>query len=274
LSSWKILSCAALCLLQDRLPYEATWNAGRVLSQVDLACILKTWRIKGVLVCPWRGKLRPCLWVENAYPCGILEVVRQPLRSHMAGFPPLPLRRTSSSHNEDRLQFAEARVFTFVPPLVQDLEIPIAAPRGPLLQFNYVSELDAAGWRTGLLDLLVRPLPEGAGAWGGYVPRTGFVVQQSEVLAAHLQAVRAGRVAFEPAGRLVPVPYRFEPRTGHFIQMVSPVRRGCVSIGHPDLRAIERGALSPHGAYLFVHFGLFEECRRCLEPRLVGPRSP
>ncbi len=274
MSSWRVLSLAALCLLQDRLPYEGSLTTSGALARIDVGCILRTWRIKGVLVCPWRGHWRPCLWVENAYPCGILEVVRQPFKSHLVEGPSAPLRRVTSGHNEGNLQFAETRVFTFVPPLAQDLEIPIAAPRGPFFQVNYFSELDAPGWRTGLLDLLLRPDPSCAGAWGCYSPRTGFVTQQSEVIAAHLQALRAGRVAASPFGRVVLTPYSFEPRTGHYLQMLSPSPRACVSIGSPDLLRIEAGAGSRYGAYLFIQFGLFEECKRCLEPRLLGPRSP
>lgn len=270
---WNILSLAAMALPQERLPYEGTVPPPALLGRIDVGCILKTWKIKGVLVCPWRGGVTPCLWVENAYPCGVLEVVRQPFRTHLASVP-LPAGKLTSGHNEGGLQFAESRVFTFVPPLAQHLEIPLAAPRGPFFQVNYVSELDAPGWRTGLLDLLMQPPVECAGAWGGYSPRTGFVTQPSEVIAAHLQALRGGRVASSPFGRVVLSPYPFEPRTGHFIQRIAPPGPGCVSIGNPDLRSLEAGALSPHGAYLFLHYGLFEECRRCLEPRLVGPRRP
>lgn len=274
MSLWRILSAVVLLALQDRLPYERSLSAAGLLAQVDVGCILRTWKIKGVLVCPWKGRLKPCLWVENAYPCGILEVVRQPGKSHLLEMPPFPLPRTTSGHNEAGLQFAEARVFTFVPPFVQDLEIPIAAPRGPFLRLNYLSELDAAGWRAGLLEKLFVPGAECVGAWGCLYPRTGFVSQPSEPIAAHLQAVRAGRVAFRPHGRLALGPYPFEPRTGHYLQMVSPIRKSCVTIGSADLRGLEAGALSKHGAYLFVQFGLFEECRRCLPPRLLAPRPP
>lgn len=272
MSLWKILSVAALCLLQERLPYEGTIPAVTVIPRLDLTCVLRTWRIKGVLYCPWRGHTKACLWVENAYPCGLLEVVRQPFRSHLPEFPPIPMRRTTSGHNQNSLQFAEARVFTFVPPLIQMLEIPIAAPRAQFM-INYVSELDSFGWRTGLLDLLFSFNRDCAGKWGCYYPRRGFVEQQSEVLAAHLQALRGGRVASMPFGR-VAIPYSYEPRTGHYLQMVSPVIRSCVSIGHPDLQSLESGTSSPYGAYLFVQWGLFDECKRCLDPRYLPPRAP
>lgn len=273
MSSWKILSFAALCLLQERLPYQGTTPAVAVISKLDLTAVLRTWRIKGVLWCPWMGHSKPCLWVENAYPCGLLEVVRQQFRSHLPELPPIPMKSTTSGHNQNNLQFAEARVFTFVPPIVQQLEIPIAAPRAQFM-INYVSELDAFGWRTGLLDSLFSANRECAGNWGCYYPRRGFVEQPSEVLAAHLQALRGGRVASLPFGRVVIMPYSFEPRTGHYLQMISPVVRPAVSIGYPDLKELEEGNGSPYGAYLFVHWGLFDECRNCTKPRLLPPRPP
>jgi hypothetical protein len=273
LSYWKILSFAALCLLQDRLPYQGTIPAPAVIPRLDVTCVLRTWRIKGVLYCPWTGHSKPCLWVENAYPCGLLEVVRQPFRSHLPEFPPIPMKKTTSSHGEHNVQYAETRVFTFVPPLVQQLEIPIAAPRSQYM-INYVSELDGFGWRTGLLDSLFSFNKECAGNWGCYYPRRGFVEQPSEVIAAHLQALRGGRVASQPFGRVVLMPYDFEPRTGHYLQMVSPVVRSCVAIGHNDLQSLETKSLSPFGAYLFVQWGLFDECKRCLKTRLLPPRPP
>jgi hypothetical protein len=187
--------------------------------------------------------------------------------------PQLPMRPTTSGHSENGLQFAETRVFTFVPPITQQLEIPIAAPN-PRFMINYVSELDSLGWRTGLLDLLFSYNKDCAGNWGCYYPRRGFVDQPSEVIAAHLQALRAGRVASMPTGRVVLFPYEFEPRTGHYLQMISPVIRPAVSIGRPDLNSLEARALSPFGAYLFVQWGLFEECNHCLNPRYLPARPP
>ncbi len=271
--SWsKGLSVLALCLIQD-LPYVGSLPPPAILTRLDFSCALRTWKIKGVLWCPWQGNLKPCLWVENAYPCGLLEVVRQPLKSHVVGLP-FSVGLTTSGHNEGQVQFAEARVFTFVPPVTQQLEIPIAAPSTPKFMVNYVSELDAFGWRTGLTDLLFTKSGDCAGKWGCFSPRRGFVEQSSEVIAAHLQALRGGRVASMPFGRVVLFPYEYEPRLGHFLQMVSPTVRSCVSIGYPDLSSLEAGGLSPYGAYLFVHWAMFDECRRCLPPRLLPPRPP
>src|SRR5262245_42562845 len=272
LSSWKILSVAAFCLLQDRLPYEGSIPPVAVIPRLDVTAVLRTWRIKGALWCPWRGHTKPCLWVENAYPCGLLEVVRQPFKSHLFEMP-FPMKLTTSGHIQHNLLFAESCVFTFVPPLLQYLEIPIAAPRSKFM-INYLSELDAVGWRTGLLDSLFTFNRECAGNWGCYYPRRGFVEQPSEVIAAHLQALRGGRVASLPFGRVVLMPYDFEPRTGHYIQMISPVIRPAVSIGYPDLQALEAGNLSKYGAYLFVQWGLFDECRNCMDPRYLPSRAP
>ena len=271
MSSWKILSLIALCGLQDRVPYEGTVNPAAALARLDVTCLIRTWRVKGVLWCPYKGDYKPCLWVENAYPCGLLEVVRQPMKSHVLSFP--SLRRGSAGHKENELQYGEARVFTFVPPFGGDTDIPIAAPRQNFM-INYISELDGPGWRTGLLDTLFSRGCEPVGRWGCANPRAGFVQQPSEPLAAHLQAIRAGKVAAFPWGRVVIQPYPYDPRVGHYLQMLSPAPRACVSIGHPDLASLERGAGSPFGAYLFAHWGIFDVCKRCLPLRYLPPRPP
>lgn len=289
---WKssVLGVLVLSMMQERLPFEGSVPLKAVTAQVDVSAILRTWRIKGVLACVSGGRPRKCLWVENAYPCGIFEVVHQPFRSHlpevaplMAALRKLPLALSSSAGSDKgqtNLQFADVRVYTYVPPRIEETDLPIAQPRGVPFTVNYVSELDAVAWRTGLVDRLTRPGPltcdvapdrrHCAGRWGPYNPREGFLVHQSEPKAAHLQAVRGGRVAHDPPGRFVMVPYEFEPRTGHLIQLIRPAWRRAIRIG--EAGPIDEGAGSIHGAYLFVHLGIFEECRRCLPPRLVGPR--
>jgi hypothetical protein len=279
----------SLCA-QERLPYEATVPMAKVAGQVDVSAILRTWRIKGVMVCSHRGRPRVCLWVENAFPCGVLEVVHQPFRSHvpeaaglMAALRALKLPLTSVAgpdRGQTNLQFAEARVFTWVPPISEEIEIPIAWPKGVDFRLNYVTEIDAFAWRTGLIDRLIHPPAPAcdvapapklcAGRWGAYAPREGYLIHSSEPKAAFLQAVRAGRAASDPAGRFVLSPYPFEPRTGHLLQLIKPVRRRAVRIGQDG--PIDEGAGSLHGAYLFIHLGIFEECRRCLPARLVEER--
>jgi hypothetical protein len=258
----------------------------RLAADTDLSLILKTWRVKGVLTCPF-----PCLWVENAFPVGFLEVVRMPYRSGIREFDAAmsPLRKlapkTTSSHTDasdgsgSTLQFADARVFEFVHPL--DGKV-IARPERTTAGIRYISELDRVAWRSPLPDLLMhpgrsvhlcdldpRPKRTCAGSWGNYYPRHGFVTRGSEPIAAFLQGLRAGRAAFDPRARVVVKRYPFEPRTGHWIQMLAPVVRRPVRIGDPDLSSMERGALARDGRYVFAHFGIFERCYKCLPGRLV-----
>jgi hypothetical protein len=269
---------AGLVFPQQDVPEPAS----TIVARADLSAIFRSWRIKGVLSCPHKGRTRHCLWVENAFPCGIIEVVRRPGASLIAEAQGATRGlRSTGSHAGGGLQFADARVHTLVPfpPL---FEIPIAKPWPQGFRVNYLSELDPIGWRIDWWDRLVRPFPIAAdceskpvqpgcaGKWGAFYPRTGYALQPSEPRAAFLQAVRAGRVASDPAGRVVASPYAFEPRVGHFLQLVRPAIRPAVRIGYAD--DLETGLGSITGSYVFVHFGIFEECHRCLAPRLVGPR--
>jgi hypothetical protein len=255
-----------------------------VAGGLDLSVILKTWRVKGVMFCP-----KPCLWVENAYPSGIFEVTRQPFRSSLLGGNLFGIGGVASSSHTDSsdgsgstLQFADSRVFSFIPPI--DLDLVIAKPKGPLFDLNYVSELDAFAYRTGFVDRLrfakeaatlcdLNPShPACAGRWGNFYPRIGWLTRDSEVMASYLTALRAGRATNDPWGRIVLKPYPFEPRVGHYIQMTSPVRRSAVPIGYPDTASLEQGAGSRDGHYLFVHYPIFEACGKCLPARLVEAR--
>lgn len=277
---WKASSALLLGLL---LPQDIPEPAATLVRRADVSAIFRTWRIKGVLACPHKGRHYKCLWVENAFPCGIFEVVQQPgatvvaeAQSAVRGI------RTTAGHGESNLRFAETRVHTVVPFPPDFLGFPIAKPWPVGFHVNYISELDPVGWRVEWWDLILRGAllgfqcevnprhPGCAGSWGPIYPRTGFVLHPSEPKAAFLQAVRAGRVASDPAGRVVLRLYPFEPRTGHYIQMVRPVTRLAVPIGLPG--PIDEGGGSRTGTYVFLHLGVFEECRRCLPPRLVGPR--
>lgn len=270
-------------LLGLMLPQEPPEPAGTLVSRTDLSAIVRTWRIKGVLACHRKGRLRKCLWVENAFPCGIIEVVQNPGASLVAEAQSLARGiRTTCGHGGGGLRFAEARVHTLVPFPPDFIGLPFAKPWPSGFHVNYLSELDPIGWRVDWWDRILRgsrvawgcefnPIQPGcAGTWGAYYPRTGFVLHPSEPKAAFLQAVRAARVASDPAGRVVLSPYRFEPRTGHYLQLVRPALRPAVPIGVSG--PIDEGAGSPSGSYVFLHLGIFEECNRCLEPRLVGPR--
>jgi hypothetical protein len=304
-------SAASPCVPQEKsatLPYEGTESVLGALLEIDVGLILSTWKIKGVMVCAKDGRPHACLLIENAYPCGLIEVVRQPARSHLAEaslvkflepIASVPLYGKSSSHTVEsdqgsHLQFAEAHVYTFVPPFPElpgVAGLPIVHPLGPLFQVNYLSELDGFSWRTAFADSLLDPeaaakklaLPscesvprvnDCAWKWGSWSPRIGFVNHPSEVMAAYVQALRAGRAASRPLGRVVLFPYPFEPRTGHFVAMLRPVRKPAVSIGRPGTRILETGALSKHSAYFFMHYAIFEECKGCLRVRVAAPRVP
>jgi hypothetical protein len=278
---------AGLWLLTQALAQDRPASIAATLADVDWSVILRSFRIKGVLFCP-----DPCVYVENAFPVGIFEVTRREFHTNLAELQPLlkPFKQKPSSHSDSQdrsdstLQFAEAHVFEFVPPI--DLGF-LAKPSGAPLALNYLSEVDRWAWRNPAFDWLVYPMFVGilcdggmgplracAGPWGNYYPRHGFVTRDSEVMAAYLQALRAGRAASGPGLRIVPKSYPFEPRTGHYIQMVSPVRRAAVTIGNRNIAAIEAGAGAKDGTYRFVHFGVFEACRGCVSTRLVGDRAP
>lgn len=274
---------AAALLAGLLFPQDIPEPASTLAARADLGSILRTWRLKGVLSCPHKGRTRHCLWVENAFPCGIFEVAQRPGASLVVEAQSLARGlRSTGGHGEGGLRFADARVHTLVPFPPDLLGLPIAKPWPQGFRVNYLSELDPVGWRIDWWDRLLRPtrLALGcefqpaqagcAGVWGPYYPRTGYVLHQSEPMAAFLQAVRAGRVASDPAGRGVLSRYAFEPRTGHYLQLVRPVLRPAIPIGAPG--PIDAGAVSRTGSYVFLHFGIFEECRRCLPPRLVGPR--
>ncbi len=278
---WKAISALALGLLwpQDPVAPATAWQ-----MQTDVSSVLRTWRIKGTLVCPHKGRKYPCLWVENAFPCGLIELVRRSRASQVleaAGWTKaLP---EAGGHGEAGLRYLEARVLGAVPQLLSESEFPIARPRAQGTQVHYLSELDRTGWRKPAWDRLLKapfvprklcernPAQPGcAGIWGSLYPRTGFVEHPSEGMAAALLAMRAGRVASDPPGRVTLAPYPYEPRVGHHLQMIRPQWRPGTAMGYPVAPDLFAGSAT--GSYLFVHLGIFEECRRCLSPRLVGPR--
>lgn len=299
------LLLALIAPRQDsKLPYQATENTASMILSIDVTCILRSWRILGVLVCPSpSGGVNTCLITENAYPVGIVEAVRQPYRSHLQEasaffslFEGIPRFGLTASHTNGagdgtKLQFSEAHAFEFVPDLQVATALQLAKPNGNFFNISYVSEIDGYFWRTGIAETLLHPeqalkralLPacsvaptpaDCAGTWGPWFPRIGFAVHPSEVMGSYLTALRGGRVASSPLGRIVLSRYPYEPRSGHYVQMVRPSRRACVSIGSPLVRQIEAKALSMHGAYLFLHFGIFRHCQGCVPVHLVEPRPP
>ena len=285
-----------------RLPYEGTQTLAGTVPQVDITCILKSWRILGVVVCVLGVTPYTCLYVENAYPSGLIEVERQPLRSHygeladfLKSFESLRFYGVTSNHTTvagdgTSGQYSEAKVYTFIPDVgLGNSDIPLAVPNGQTFQVNYLSELDGFAWRSPLVDFLTNPesilsrskscdrmpdLQGCAGTWGSYSPRIGFVNNPSQVMGAYVQALRAGRAASSPWGRVTLGTYGTEPRTGHYIQMLAPSYRTCVSIGTPFVKTVETGAGSQYGAYLFMHYGVFRVCKRCIPVYLTEPSVP
>lgn len=277
---WKASSALLLGLLW---PQEGPEPASMLVRRTDVSAVLRSWRITGVMACAHKGRVRKCLRVENAFPCGLLEIVQRPGASQiLEALPwvaPIP---TGGRHGEGNLRFGEARVASLVPTLVAEPGLPIAKPHSMGFRMSYVSEFDPIGWRVEAWDLLLNaskvppdcsrvPLHPGcAGLWGSLYPRAGYVIHGSEPQAAALQALRAALAAHRPVGRAVVTPYPFEPRRGHFLQMLKPAWRPGVPIGYPLPPDWMPGSMS--GSYLFMHLGIFEECARCLPARLVGPR--
>ncbi len=286
-----------------RLPYEGTLSILGTIPLVDVTCILSSWKILGALACPtFAGGVRVCLLVENAYPTGIIEVVRQEYRSHYAemglvldAMKPFTLFGKTASVTArpgagDSLQFGEARVYTFIPDLgLGDSGVPLAIPSGSLFQVDYVSELDGYGWRLPALEAFMAPTsivsrlkscdhaPDPvycAGCWGSYFPRVGAIEHPSQVTGAYVQALRAGRAASAPLGRVVLSTYPYEPRTGHYLQMLRPSYRTALPIGSPRIPLWEKGASSTTGAYAFLHYGVFLACSGCLPVTLSPERAP
>ncbi|MBN4071795.1 TraU family protein [bacterium AH-315-F18] len=213
----------------------------------------------------------------------------------------------SSGHSgkgmgEDGMQFLDAHVYSFpglghpAVAMMPGVCLPYA-PAGPMMTPHYYSELDALAWRTGTGDLLdfasalsyyagtygacAASIIPGfgslsgafcAGTWGPIYPRRGFVTQHSEVIAAHLIAVRALRVALLPTGRVITQPYFYPTLQGHYIQMLKPFWRPAYQIGQ-GIGTTEAGTTSIRGGYLFIHMPIMECCSPCYPSRPVGPRS-
>ena len=286
-------------------------NEASILALTDWSAILRTWRFKGICVCgdliPRFGPR-----TENAFPTGIVEAVKQPGATYLATAVTAATKAAakavlSSSHSgkglgESGTQFLEAHAYGF--PLgnawVNSVTPGICFPYGPKppgIDPLYYSELDQLAWRTGTGDLLdaasalsfyadahggcaAAALPgmgalSGlfcAGLWGPLYPRRGFITQHSEVIAAHLAAVRALHVANAPTGRIVTNWYWYPTLQGHYWQMLEPVWRPAYQIGQ-GVASTEAAATSPRGGYLFIHMPILGCCSPCYPSHPMPPRS-
>jgi hypothetical protein len=280
-------------------------NTGKSMSEIIAvpqipACIIKTYKIKGVCFCTIDGIPRIGIIKENAFPTAIVEVVKQPFSSiltesisvltyfNMSGVKISDSSGVGEKAKGEGLEFAEVHSFYFPSPGLEDFQwlcIPKTKPFMPI----YFTEIDYYGWREGLTDKLFYPqkilasatLCNGAGsnlhycawAWGGWYPRTGFLIHPSEPIAMQLIGLRNLFAASQPLGRPVINPYNFPPRTGHYIMPVYPDVRPCYNIGTISPVA-ENNLVSEDGRYLFIHFPVFECCQPCWGSRLKGPVVP
>jgi hypothetical protein len=284
--------------------YESTENQYTLLARVDVGCIFRNWMIVGAMVCTRGFDVNFCLIYQNPYPVGAVESVRRAGSSHLQegtaylkALTAVPWFGKTSSHSTDQgsgtgLQFSEAHAYSWVP----DFRIGdymIAKPNSTTtLTTAYLSEIDGFFWRTPGAEFLENPTgaltktvscaqvprpTDCAGFWGPWHPQTGFHVQPSEVKAGAVAALRAGRIGAKPGTRITIGSYPYEPRTGHFLQMVRPTWKPCTSIGQMSpwgVNPLDAGGTSPEGAYLFIHYGIFIECEGCFPAILLGPRFP
>lgn len=278
--------------------YDGTETSIGVLARLDIECIFRNEMILGAMVCTHGFDVRVCLIYQNPYPVGIVESVRRPGTSFLWEAKPfltllkgLSLSGESSSHTSEEgsgtgLQFSESHAYESVPDLpVDDF---MAKPSGSLFVPRYFSEADGFFWRSPEAATAIDPsslvaglvacskiprLSDCAGVWGPWYPETGFLVHPSEVMSGHVLALRGARVSSHSAIR-ISNHYQWEPRTGHFVQMIRPVWKTCVSIGTPLVKYAEFGSGSTEGAYLFIHFAVFIECNGCLPTILQAPLPP
>lgn len=259
--------------------------------------ILKTWRFKGLRVC----KKPPyvCALIENAFPTGLIEVTRKPFKTNLEGLKPVfksiakmkIFKKMTSSHTDSwdlsgsSLQFQDVHVYTFVLESIVPSGFLIAWPGRGMFLINYLSELDRHSWRRSALDRILYPAASRfpcelfsgnlrfcAGKWGNYYPRIGFITRDSEVISSYLAGLRGALVANKPFARIVLSRYRFEPRTGHYIQMIAPKQRKPIKIGAGRISRIESNSLAKDAHYLFVHYPIMEACLECIPPRVVPAR--
>ncbi|MCL4492820.1 MAG: TraU family protein [Nitrospirae bacterium] len=145
---------------------------------------------------------------------------------------------------DNHLQFFEAHVFNVPTYWLLKYQLPFlrlcSYPEGYSWSINYLSEMDAVNWRTGISDYLsmktliggsvaqltqicpvtsvsgssdangLNPLGDVCmGTWGVTYPRTGFSNAQSEPVASGIAAYRASRVVAKPWLRTVLTPKNF-----------------------------------------------------------------
>ena len=169
-----------------------------------------------------------------------------------------------------------------------------AIPPSTLPLANYISEYDFMQWRSNyydsysLKDVIIalakgeKPIERSADSWGNFFPRSGFVLSENYFRSMMLIALRAGRCASDPF-RATPFKIELdidkgkssfsatpntahEPRTGHYMQLISPTKTKVLKIGNEkDLliaeiefnKYLKKHANRPKKLVL-IHYAVFE----------------
>lgn len=269
-------------------------DASDILGMINLNCIdlrvigvcMKPPSIPGIIIMYWE----PALLIETVKRPGdtiiesvkpiIADLTAQATKNLMSGLTGLAVPVSSGSNSSKlsgtNLQFNEAHVyeFPFRAELMafMDLQCPDKLPTGSFVK--YLSELDAAEWRIGAIEVLhpksiasaasgLTCAATGAflddlcmGSWGATYPRRGFVTHQSEVVASAITAVRAVSIA-SLLGSTVHVVLETTGFIPSFasdkLELIYPVPSGCIKIGQHPL-TWESGKLSASGKYLWVYW--------------------
>ena len=270
-SSWAEESMAALAA-------QADWSCVRF--QVIGVCRRNTPPYVGAKVRYWQ----PVLLVETTKRSGQSGIVElKALVASLAGQKPLEASCGAAGQTDTTaLQMNEAHVFGF--PLSDAFSLIVEAPcEGPpdlSGMVSYLSEQDEDEWRRARLEqnnplsvMTAKTAPVcdryGAlfpgmclGTWGPLYPRTGFVIQASAPVASAVSAFRAVDIAaLKPqTPHRVVSPVLFWPDVRYDrMQMVSPVRKQCMSVGENSM-FWERGTGARDGRYVWIYWRKKECC--------------
>jgi len=279
-----------LVLLGKAFALESTDILGMVnLNCIDLRVIgvcVNSIGIPGIIIMYWE----PALLIETVKHPGdtvidplkpvIANMASQGTKTLMSGLTGLPVVVSSGSSSSKitgtNLQFNEAHVYEF--PFRDeimffiDMQCPDKLPTGSFIK--YLSELDSAEWRIGVIEALhpksiasaasgLTCAASGAflddlcmGFWGATYPRRGFVTHQSEVVGSAIAATRALSIAslLGSTRHVVLETTGFVPSfEADKLELIYPIPSGCIKIGqHPA--TWESGKLSTSGKYLWVYW--------------------
>jgi hypothetical protein len=198
----------------------------------------------------------------------------------------LPVGVSSGSGRDSvsgvNLQFNEAHVYKFPFDFQAAVQMALTCPATPQPAINiiYLSELDSAEWRIGLLEemspksllsaslgpicsVVSDHIPEMCmGTWGAVYPRRGFITHSSEVVGSAADVFRAVSISSiaDPGLHIKVSPALFSPDSSRDkLQLISPHPSGCVPIGqNPAIWEAQNKAVD--GKYLWVYWRYRECC--------------